>query len=175
MKPLNNESGMILLTVLMLMFIATLLGVISLNSSTVEVQLSGNDKRVSAAFAAAEGGIDLAIPIIEQSWASGKLDPASIVFNGYSVPMDTAGDQLYKEITDPDYSNDPDTTGSAVPDIRIPDIGNGAQVRIDIDRLFSQVIAGGALEFAMGYEGAGTGAAGGGVATYYRISSAGGI
>lgn len=176
MKTLNNEDGMILLTVLMLMFIATLLGVISINSSTIEVQISGNEKRVSTSFAAAEAGIDLAIPIIEQSLAFGSLYPASFTVPDRegvdrAVVMDTDNNQLYKEISDPNYSYDDDTTED--PDIYIEDLGVGVEVMIDIDRLYSEVIAGGALEFAMGYEGVGAGAAGGGVVVYYRITSAG--
>ena len=177
-KTLRNEDGMILLTVLILMFIATLLGVISINSSTIEVQISGHEKKTSTSFAAAEAGIDLSIPIIEQSLISGKLTPSafSVVDSAgvsRAVTMDWDNDQLYKEISDPDYANDTDTTESATPDISIPDLG-GVVVNIDIDRLYSEVIAGGALEFAMGYEGVGAGAAGGGVALYYRINSAGG-
>lgn len=185
MKTLNNEDGMILLTVLILMFIATLLGVISINSSTIEVQLAGNEKKVSTAFAAAEAGLDLSIAVIELSLAEKKLYPSS--FNvldrdgvAQGVVMDTAispgtsKTQLYNEIADPTFSNDTDTTESATPDIFIPDLGVGVEVSIDIDRLYSEIIAGGALEFAMGYEGVGAGAAGGGVAVYYRINSAGG-
>ena len=167
---------MILLTVLILMFIATLLGVISINSSTIEVQIAGNEKRVSTSFAAAEAGIDLAVPIIEQSLAEGSLYPSSFQVSGTDVVMDTANNQLYKEISDPNYSYDSDTTDSATPDIYIENLGGAdvkLEVRIDIDRLYSEVIAGGALEFAMGYEGVGAGAAGGGVVVYYRITSAG--
>ena len=177
MKTLNNEDGMILLTVLILMFIATLLGVISINSSTIEVQISGNEKRVSTSFAAAEAGIDLAIPIIEQSLAAGSLTPSSFSVSGNAVDMDTViypgtnKTQLYNEIADPAFSYNDDTTEN--PDIYIEDLGVGVEVSIDIDRLYSTVIAGGALEFAMGYEGVGAGAAGGGVIVYYRITSAG--
>ena len=182
MKNLNNEDGMILLTVLMLMFIATLLGVISINSSTIEVQISGNEKRVSTSFAAAEAGIDLAIPIIEQSLAFGSLTPSSFTVPDRegvdrAVDMDTDispgtnKTQLYNEIADPAFSYGFDNT--TTPDIYIKDLGVGVEVMIDIDRLYSEVIAGGALEFAMGYEGVGSGAAGGGVVVYYRITSAG--
>ena len=163
---------MILLTVLILMFIATLLGVISINSSTVEIQISGNDRRIAAGFAGAEAGIDIAIPVIEQSIGSTTLKPSVITVSGTDVIMDTNNQQLFKEITNPDYAYDTDSTDSATPDIYIADLG-GAKVNIDIDRLFSEVIAGGALEFAMGYEGVGAGAAGGGIVLYYSINSAG--
>ncbi|MGH7254326.1 MAG: hypothetical protein ACREI3_00985, partial [Nitrospirales bacterium] len=39
----------------------------------------------------------------------------------------------------------------------------------DIDRLYAKPKAGGALQFAAGYEGTAGGAAGGGVDIYYRI------
>lgn len=179
MKTLKNEDGMILFTVLILMFIGTLIGVVSINSSTTEVQLAGNEKKVSTAFAAAEAGIDLSIAVIELSLASNRLDPSSMTVkdsygNYQPVDMDTDDDQLYNEIADPAFSNYTDTTQSPIPDILIRDLGTGDKVSIDIDRLYSEVISGGALEFAMGYEGVGAGAAGGGIATYYRINSAGG-
>lgn len=168
MKTVKNEDGMILLTVLILMFIATLLGVISINSSTVEVQIAGNERRVSTAFAAAEGGLDLAIPIIEQSLISGTLMPAAFTVGEKAV---TIGADLYNEISNPAFANNSDSV-SETPDISIPSLG-GVSVDIDIDRLYAEVIAGGALEFAMGYEGVGAGAAGGGIALYYRINSMG--
>ena len=166
MKTLNNEDGMILLTVLILMFIATLLGVISINSSTIEVQLAGNEKRVSTSFAAAEAGIALAIPIIAQTIDKSALTPSSIT----GVDMDNT--QLYNEITDSAFSNYTDTTGSDPPNIRIADLG-GVEVRIDIDRLYSELVIGGDVKFAKGYDGRGYGAGGGGTIVHYRINSAG--
>lgn len=178
MKNLNNEDGMILLTVLILMFIATLLGVISINSSTIEVQISGNEKLVATSFAAAEAGLAVAIPIIEKTHydSTGSVSPASFtVFDGAAdVPAEIDSD-LYNDITNPDYSrpNDGDATDNH-PDIYIADLGGlGVELSIDIDRLYSEAVGGGALEFAMGYEGVGTGAAGGGVVVYYMINSAG--
>lgn len=173
MKNLNNEDGMILLTVLLLMFIATLLGVIAINSSTIEVQISGNERRVSTSFAAAEAGLAIAIPIIKQSLTEGHLSPASFtVFDGEGNVPAVIDSNLFNEISDPAYSYDSDTTDN--PDIYIEDLGGlGVKISIDIDRLYSEALAGGALEFAMGYEGVGAGAAGGGVVIYYMISSAG--
>jgi len=167
-KNLKNEKGMILLTVLILMVIITLLGTIAINSSTIEVQISGNEKRIATAFAGAEAGLGVSVPVIESTLDVGYLKPAPGSFTLSGVTMDETN--LANEILDPAHSYDPDTTST--PDISIPSLG-GVKVNVDIDRLFSEAIAGGALEFAMGYEGVGAGAAGGGVAVYYRISSSG--
>jgi hypothetical protein len=47
------------------------------------------------------------------------------------------------------------------------------EVRVDVDRMYSYALPGGALEFASGYEGVGASAAGGGIGVLYRISSQG--
>lgn len=166
MKTLKNEKGMILLTVLMLMFIGTLLGIIALNNSTVEVQIAGNEKLVSRAFATCEAGSNISIPIIERSIASGKLDPSEISIDGNSVIF---GADLWNEINDPAYSYNTDSIASS-PDLSM-EIGQ-MRIKVDIDRLFQDVLPGGAIAFAMGYEGIGKGAAGGGTVIYYIISCA---
>ncbi len=165
----GDERGIILFTILMLMFIGSLLGVIALNSSNVEIQIAGYEKKVSTVFAATEAGIDVGIPIIEETWSAGTLTPTTLLIGGDDIITDKTN--LGNEILKTTNTYDTDTP-AASPDITIPYIG-GAEVKIDIDRLYTQVIAGGALEFAQGYEGEGKGAAGGGMAIYYKIHSRG--
>jgi len=160
MRTLNNERGAILITTLLLIVIITLIGIIAINTATVDIQISGQTKRSSMAFGGAEAGVDLAIPVIENTLADGALPSMPSGF--------TYGSDLVAEIqTDPTISDPAFDT-----DITISNI-NGVRVDVDIDRLYKYIIPGGALEFASGYEGIGAGAAGGGVGVLYRIDAQG--
>lgn len=168
MKRLRNEDGVILITVILLMAIVALLGVIAINTSTIDVQISGNQRRSSIAFGGSEAGTDLAQPIIERTIAAGSLEPTTIS-GGTVDPSPLAGVNLADEITGGnDYNAD---TPYANPDLSV-NVGN-ATVKVDIDRLYSYTLPGGALEFASGYEGTGAAAAGGGIGVLYRIDSVG--
>lgn len=160
MKTINNERGAILITILLLMAIVTLIGIIAINTATVDIQISGQTKRSSMAFGGAEAGVDLAIPIIENTLANQAL-PA--LPSGYTIPSDS---NLLNEIqSDPTVS--PSTFDT---DVTVSNL-NGTRVDVDIDRLYVYVIPGSSLEFASGYEGTGAGAAGGGVGVLYKIDA----
>jgi hypothetical protein len=118
------------------------------------------------AFGGAEAGVDLAIPVIEGTLANGTLPSFP---SGYSL-NNTGTPNLIDEINgSSNYNTD---TPSASPDITVSDL-NGVEVKVDIDRLYTYTIPGGSLEFASGYEGAGAGAAGGGVGVIYMIDAQG--
>jgi hypothetical protein len=173
MKRVRNEQGVILITVLLLMAIVALIGVIAINTSTVDIQISGNLRRSSLAFGGAEAGTDLAVPIIERTIAAGALDPTTIG-GGTVDPSPLSGIDLGAEITGGnDYNLD---TPAVNPDLALANLGGavgGVAVNVDIDRLYSYALPGGALEFASGYEGVGAAAAGGGIGVLYRIESQG--
>jgi Tfp pilus assembly protein PilX len=163
MKALKDEQGMILITVILLLMVVTLLGIMAINSATVDIQITGNLKRSSSSFSGAEAGIDLSTPIIEKSIAAGALDPTSFTVGSDTVNIDSnLGDEIAGG-----HDYDTDTSDFAVPSL------GGTQVNVDIDRLYSYTLPGGAMEFASGYEGVGAAAAGGGVGVLYRINSQG--
>lgn len=168
MKTLNNERGAVLITTLLLIVIITLIGLIAINTATVDIQISGQTKRSSMAFGGAEAGVDLAIPVIEGTLASGVLVPPAPT--GIITYLDTgAAPNLFGEITASSDNNA--DTASGTPDMTAE--LNRVDVNIDIDRLYSYQLPGGAIEFAAGYEGVGAGAAGGGTGVIYRIDSQG--
>ena len=179
MKTLNNEKGTILITMLLLMVIVTLIGVIAINTATVDIQISGNLRRVSTAFEGAEAGVDLSIPLIESTLAMGQLSISSVAVattippfaSGANATLDASDTvTLGTEITGgTDYHTDTSSSGT---DISITNL-NGVAVNVDIDRLYSYTIAGGSIEFASGYEGVGAGAAGGGTGVLYSVDSQG--
>ncbi len=163
MNSLRGEKGMILLTVLILMVIGTIIGTIAINSSTVEVQISGNTKRVSTAFAAAEGGMDLAVPIIESALGEGMTFPGSFAVDGDTVVIDP----LMQDRIRSGAPFDNDTTDFSIPSL------NEVSVDVDVDYMYTIELSGGAITFAAAYDGVGSGAASGGTASLYRIRSSG--
>ena len=159
----DNERGVILITVLFLLIIGSIIGTIAINSSTVEVQVSGYSRCASNAFAAAEAGFDVTVPIIESSLSEGKLTPSAFSIEGNDVSflnMTTMEEELVDgRLRDPDSIN-----------MHIPSIA-GATVEIDVDYSGSYAAEGGSLEFAQGYEGVGMGAAGGGIIMAFAVTS----
>ena len=176
MKLYNNEKGAILITMLLLMVIVTLIGVIAINTATVDIQITGNTKRESIAMGAAEAGIDLSIPIIENSVSAGEFVTPTIADNN-ATSFTISGNTI-----SPDFGSNTEifedqsaaTLEGFVANISIASFGSdSAGINIDIDRMYSYMIPGGSIDFAAGYEGIGAGAAGGGVGILYKINSQG--
>lgn len=191
MKTINNERGTILITMLLLMVIVTLLGVIAINTSTIDIQITGYSKRETQALQGAEAGIDLSIPIIENTIAAGQLTtsgtgistiipitiPTTLGSTTTNYDIATIGGvatNLEAEILNDQPGGATGELSVFNADISITQLNSaGVQVEVDIDRMYSYIIAGGSLEFASGYEGIGAGAGGGGVGILYKIDSRG--
>lgn len=160
---LNNERGMILVLVLLLLMIIAVLGTMAINTSTIDVQIFGHQRRSTEAFTVAEAGVDVAIPVIENTLIDGNTPDFStlpeIVLNG------NLGDEILGASVETDSINDQ-------PDMVVT-MSGGSTARADVDRIYAQAVAGGSMEFAGGYEGIGASAAGGGVAILYRVNSEG--
>jgi len=189
MTILRNEKGSVFLIVLMLMLIMTLVGIMAIDTATIDIQIAGNLKRTTTAFEGAEGGVDVSIPVIERTMAEGSLAPAGLTDPPEITGADATnlGNEILgganNDIDDPiceDLNGDgvldagEDTNGNGT--LENEDLCmnlNGARVGVDIDRLISDVNAGNSLEFASGYEGIGAGAAGGGMSVLFRIRSQG--
>lgn len=160
---LKNEEGMILAMVLMLMAVIAILGVMALNTSTIDIQIFGNQKRSSESLEVAQGGVDVSIPIIENTLINGETPDFD------DLPEIKLEINLGNEILGVPDGAEGDTT---LDDVTVT-MASGATALVDIDQLYVQAQAGGSLEFAGGYEGVGAGSAGGGTAVLYRIKSEG--
>jgi Tfp pilus assembly protein PilX len=155
-----------LVTALILLLLVTLAGIIAVSSSTVDTQIAGNTRRATMAFQGAEAGINLAIPIIEDTIQNATLTPSGPT--GPITGLDTT--DLEREILGDDTA--PADTVTASPDITLASL-NGVSVNTDIDWLYTNLVEGGAAQFAMGYEGIGAGASAAGSASLYRLNSEG--
>jgi Tfp pilus assembly protein PilX len=64
---LNNQRGSALIIALLMLVVLTLLGISATTTSTVELQISGNDKLYKRSFFAADGGTAAGSELVEQN------------------------------------------------------------------------------------------------------------
>ena len=157
---LRGENGTAIVSVLLVLTVLMIIGVSSMSTSTVELQVATHDARHKMAFFQADGGAEFAAELLEQniccpggfsSTTIGELEvetPALWMNSSSSLASDTNRD-LYHPTT---YAaGDPHTN------IRL----GGA----------TTLAAGGAIQMAAGYEGKGKGAPSGGAHILYDIYS----
>jgi Tfp pilus assembly protein PilX len=162
----ESERGTILVTVLILLMIVSLMGIMATNIATVDLQITGNTKRTTAALEGAEGGSAVATSVIENTMENKALTPGATT--AVITSLDTAN--LDEEIRG-GVAYDMDDP-QASPDLAMADLGQVA-VNVDIDWMYTDLVAGGAAAMAMGYDGVGGGAGGGGSGALYQIRSQG--
>jgi len=63
----QNEEGFILVVTLLIMVVLTIIGIAMNRSTTIELQIAGNDKVHKQAFTEADGGTEFATEILEQN------------------------------------------------------------------------------------------------------------
>jgi Tfp pilus assembly protein PilX len=152
---------MVLIVSLLLLLVATVVGITALSTSTTKVMIAGNQRLSEMNFSSADGGISASVPIIETT----AYDRA--VSATYSADPDiTISADFTNEITGA-LPMDADTAAA-------PDIGfalGSTTVSVDVDYLYASSPAGSAIEFASGYEGFGKGAGSGGAEVYYTVNS----
>jgi hypothetical protein len=66
---LKNETGVVLVIGLLMLLVLTVIGISSISSSVFEAKISGNERFGSAAFYAAEGGVEVGISRIPDTTA----------------------------------------------------------------------------------------------------------
>ena len=167
----KDEQGLAFLMVMILMLILTVLGVAAMTVTGLENRIAGFQRTTEIAADAAESCLSTSVKIIQQTIEAGAV-PAAVVTATGPVPTGAetaANPSLTMEIMG-QADNHADTvtgTGAMGPDY--DQTVNGYSVKGDIDRLYVQAKAGSGMQFAAGYEGAGTGSAGGGADVLYRV------
>ena len=160
---LESEKGMVLIVSLLLLLVATVVGITALSTSTTNVMITGNQRLSEINLSAADSGLLVSAPIINDT-----------LFNDKQI------NAIYSALVSDNFANEgttdadcPALTGlctSAAPDIQYT-IGD-TRVSVDIDYLYAAPPAGSAIMFACGYEGAGKcPSSSGGINVYYRINS----
>jgi len=172
----DDELGIALLTVMLLLLILTVLGVAAIAVTGLELRMAGFSSSTEGAVAAAESCTGTGVNIIKQTLSLGAV-PTQYVVGGAGatspvVPANaenaaTNPPSLTQEITaQADNNGDTATGPSAKPDLSFP-VGSFGVVG-DIDHLYNVMQAGSGQQFAGGYGGLGQGG-GGGVNSFYRI------
>lgn len=144
----RNEDGSALIVAVLILLLCTIIGIFATNTSTIEIQISGNDKFHKIAFYCADSGVytvpKLISPIID---VKGDPYPLSSAFT-LSNFNNGAADAFYKKLA---FGKTP------YPHIEF-DVGNDNHVvEVIVKKLRSTNLVGGGVEFAAASEGAGVG------------------
>ena len=169
-KTAGNANGIALLTVMLVMVIMSVIGIAALTVTGLENRLAGFGRTGEAGATAAESCVGTGVNLIQQTIDLATVPVSFLATSAPAGPVPAGGDtRLTQEIMG-QSDNNVDTasaTGGA---------GGGGpnmytkigifDVYGDIDRLYAKARAGGALEFASGFD---SGPGGGGVDIIYRI------
>lgn len=163
---LKNNSGYILITVLLLLLVLTVIGIAAIGTSTIENSLSGNMRLRERNVSKADAGVNIAMPLIARAVRENDL----VNFTNIINPVFPATDANYLPSELRSRQFDPDTQDVA---FTVADINPAVTqtITVDIDNMYTTWIEGSAMEFAAGYEGLGKGAGAGGFYTYYRVNA----
>lgn len=168
----SNQSGMAMLTVMILLLIMTVIGLTAITVTGLENRIAGNVLGQATATTAAEACTGTAVNIIQQTIGASAL-PANYYAVGGPVPASNATTLQSEIMGFPDGSGNPTENN---PDVAV---GSGAapntQVTVgaytvsgDIDRLYAKAKEGTGIQSHAGNEGIGGGAGAGGADIIYR-------
>jgi len=185
MKIKGNEEGFALVLALMFMVVLTIIGIAATTNTSLELQIAGNEKVHKKTFYAAEAGAVLSTEILEQNLNCVTGFVANVSPDA-GLPS-AADDQLrvYANATNGlafwlNQAPSTGTTGGTCNvnpahnvDISFPvaNFASGIEKTDVYVGGHAQMLPGGSLQMAAGYERKGKSAAGGGVARYYDIIS----
>ena len=124
---LESEKGMVLIVSLLLLLVATVVGITALSTSTTKVMIAGNQRLSEINFSNADGGTSVST-LIMKNLSTYALDPI---------------------ITDANFIDEAAQDADAT-DIQYP-VGNPTTF-VDIDYLYPVVKPGSTKEFACGYD-----------------------
>ncbi len=180
-KITGNENGSALIFAIMILVLLSIIGVASINTSTVESLISSNDTVAKMAFQQADGGTEAAIELIEQNIENSGFDSSDTDqipglhvnashLNLYlnSLPgIDTTTGLPTRLLADIDSDGDLSTG----PDAYLPKNATEAQPHTSLaigGR--AKLATGAAIQMIAGYEGKGKGSAGG-IHVFYDVWS----
>jgi Tfp pilus assembly protein PilX len=168
---------------MVVMLLIFFLGMSALNTTTVELQISGNDKINKQTFYQADGGIELGSRMVEENIACPTGFAASTIDNGNIVVRSQAFWQASAAaLTDPtlvapdfgDADNDGvDDNGDVLDDRAFYYTPSSGVITNFIIAGTTQYNPGSAIQMTSGYEGKGKGAAAGGAAINFDIIAQG--
>jgi hypothetical protein len=186
--PLDNESGVIIFAVLAFIVAITAATVLVINMSTLEMDVSGNNKCQAQAFFNAESGISGIMKIIDRSLEEAQMvDSSNSKFAAYNFDGTSSDEnQQYIEgvfggvTADETAKKESQFRNGEVALLDPPQRGGlhtygqvSADLNADVNWYYTHrgMLRGMSLEFAAGYEGFGSGR--GGNVMFFRVISQG--
>lgn len=175
----ENQQGIAMLSILMLMLILTVLGIGALTITGIENRVAGFASSMEASSAAADSCIATGVKVIQQvlDVSNGLSVPTALLDNQIPPgPVPSANKaQLELEINgDPTAAADapigppfPAGIAAAVPNL-VQTVG-AYSVAGDIDRLYVKPRAGSGQQFGSAYDGTAVGGGAGGVDIFYSV------
>jgi len=152
-QTVKNEQGFVLIVSLLMLMVLMIIGIAATNTTTIDLQISGNDKVSKQTFYQAEGGIQVGAELVEDA-----IDQAGYASDNFSIGAVTV---KHKDF----YLND---TSVAV-DWTNPDAT--LQQTSLIYTGATNFTPGSAIQMVSGYEGKGKAAGSGGAVRKYNIWS----
>lgn len=166
---IHNEQGIVLVVAIMTLALLTMIGIAAMMTSTTDTEITGNEKAYKLAYYNAESGLTAGTEVImrldgsEEVFDDAAIDNSSIVVSHGAFllePNDVRDRSNSDSITGRDvrideqrvWFKDNQTDYVSSPDVTIASI-NAA---IDIDKLASKELPGGATEFGSRALGIGT-------------------
>ncbi len=146
---IKNEDGSALIFAILILALLTLIGISATTTSTIEVQIAGNDKFHKMAFYGADSGV-YTIPKVISKALDDHATPGDSINHTYGAftYLDTgtnddgsSGSTFYRELA----GFAPNDTS---PDIKFALGGN--DVKVDVERDRAENLVGGNAEFDMG-------------------------
>jgi len=163
----NTENGSITVLALIMLALLTLLGVAATMTSSIEVQIAGNDDRYKKALYEADGGTEVGFEMLEQNIACPMGFSTFIEGVGLDigdVHVDTKDFWLNLDPPTGEYPSD------IVRDIVIYGPSPAPRTNLSIYGA-TQMSTGSAIQMSAGYEGKGKGVGAGGAYLVYRVYS----
>ncbi|MCF8035353.1 MAG: hypothetical protein K9K62_00635 [Desulfobacteraceae bacterium] len=168
LSRINNQDGSMILVAMMLLLILTIIGITSTSTTVVENRIAVNDQLHKIAFSNADSGLYATPKLIRAVLREGDPLSSSELNDQITYLSDGGsadgkdGNYFYKHLMG--Y----DTYDGGENDIKYELSGN--PVKVDVERISAEHVAGGGVEFASGAEGIG---AGGGLVNYGLFSVGG--
>ncbi len=163
-EPIKNEDGFVIVAVLMILVVASIIGISSSRTSQTEQQIARNEMRYKDTFYSADSGPYSVAKLVSRIIDEQGEYPASDFGFTYINPTITDTSEIQTLIFRQIMGFDKHDGGSK-------DISFG-NTRVDIKRNRTTAAPGSATEFASGDGGVGTGSKGG-VHIYYSLDSDG--
>jgi hypothetical protein len=173
----NSQQGTAIIMALLILLVLSVIGVYAVTTSTVETKITGVEQGFQEAFYTADAGEPIGTYVTKQilhydpQTASALGAPWSSVVN--EATLITSGklfSNTTRNLSEPlPGAADINASLTSSQALGLPGY---VQLSVDIDRLNSQLMPGGGVEFASGYEGVGQGG-GGAVGVLYGVDSVG--